>query len=96
MTVLISFDNIIKSVDETDEHARVAQLVERDLAKVEAAGSSPVSRSFLLEAEILYLQGFPPFFLLKKGCIHLNTVEYTAFKPLILLHLLKIPRIQNY
>ena len=25
--------------------ARVAQLVERDLAKVEAAGSSPVSRS---------------------------------------------------
>ena len=29
-------------------HARVAQLVERDLAKVEAAGSSPVSRSFIL------------------------------------------------
>ena len=27
------------------KHARVAQLVERDLAKVEAAGSSPVSRS---------------------------------------------------
>ena len=27
-------------------YARVAQLVERDLAKVEAAGSSPVSRSF--------------------------------------------------
>ena len=30
-----------------NKHARVAQLVERDLAKVEAAGSSPVSRSFL-------------------------------------------------
>ena len=30
------------------QHARVAQLVERDLAKVEAAGSSPVSRSFFL------------------------------------------------
>ena len=30
------------------KYARVAQLVERDLAKVEAAGSSPVSRSFLL------------------------------------------------
>ena len=29
------------------KNARVAQLVERDLAKVEAAGSSPVSRSFL-------------------------------------------------
>ena len=31
------------------KHARVAQLVERDLAKVEAAGSSPVSRSRLHE-----------------------------------------------
>ncbi len=30
----------------TDSYARVAQLVERDLAKVEAAGSSPVSRSW--------------------------------------------------
>ena len=29
----------------TRTYARVAQLVERDLAKVEAAGSSPVSRS---------------------------------------------------
>ena len=30
---------------EKRQYARVAQLVERDLAKVEAAGSSPVSRS---------------------------------------------------
>ena len=30
----------------TQRNARVAQLVERDLAKVEAAGSSPVSRFF--------------------------------------------------
>ena len=30
---------------ETQKHARVAQLVEHDLAKVGAAGSSPVSRS---------------------------------------------------
>ena len=30
------------------KYARVAQLVERDLAKVEAAGSSPVSRSYFL------------------------------------------------
>ena len=29
------------------KHARVAQLVERDLAKVEAEGSSPVSRSII-------------------------------------------------
>ncbi len=38
-----------KSVQKTDAkcsmYARVAQMVERDLAKVEAAGSSPVSRS---------------------------------------------------
>ena len=31
------------------KYARVAQLVERDLAKVEAAGSSPVSRSLLIK-----------------------------------------------
>ena len=31
---------------QTQRNARVAQLVERDLAKVEAAGSSPVSRFF--------------------------------------------------
>ena len=33
------------------QNARVAQLVERDLAKVEAAGSSPVSRSFYFHKE---------------------------------------------
>ena len=42
------------SIPITRSYARVAQLVERDLAKVEAAGSSPVSRSFLWS---LYLQG---------------------------------------
>ena len=31
------------------DHADVAQLVERDLAKVEVAGSSPVVRSSLLQ-----------------------------------------------
>ena len=35
----------------TKEYARVAQLVEHDLAKVGAAGSSPVSRSFYFIAE---------------------------------------------
>ena len=39
---------IRESVDTDKANARVAQLVERDLAKVEAAGSSPVSRSFYL------------------------------------------------
>ena len=37
---------IRKSGDTDKANARVAQLVERDLAKVEAAGSSPVSRFF--------------------------------------------------
>ena len=35
-------------LERKQQNARVAQLVERDLAKVEAAGSSPVSRSFQL------------------------------------------------
>ena len=43
-------------------YARVAQLVEYDLAKVGVAGSSPVSRSFYLVAGTLILQGIPAFF----------------------------------
>ena len=39
--------SIVSLVFERTQYARVAQLVERDLAKVEAAGSSPVSRFFL-------------------------------------------------
>ena len=37
------------------KHARVAQLVERDLAKVEAAGSSPVSRSYFYTKRISFM-----------------------------------------
>ena len=37
-------------VSDTKQYARVAQLVEHDLAKVGAAGSSPVSRSLLKES----------------------------------------------
>ena len=37
------------------KHARVAQLVERDLAKVEAAGSSPVSRSFYFISNPMFM-----------------------------------------
>ena len=33
----------------TIKNAAIAQLVERDLAKVEVAGSSPVCRSFILQ-----------------------------------------------
>ena len=41
------------------DNARVAQLVEYNLAKVGVAGSSPVSRSFYLVRKPL--QGFPHF-----------------------------------
>ena len=37
-------NSIVLLVFSRTQNARVAQLVERDLAKVEAAGSSPVSR----------------------------------------------------
>ena len=37
--------NVSGKRQNTKEYARVAQLVEHDLAKVGAAGSSPVSRS---------------------------------------------------
>ena len=38
--------NVSGTRQNTKEYARVAQLVEHDLAKVGAAGSSPVSRSY--------------------------------------------------
>ena len=41
-------------------YARVAQLVEHDLAKVGVAGSSPVSRSFYLRGGLFFR--IPPFF----------------------------------
>lgn len=62
----------------TDEHignARVAQLVERDLAKVEAAGSSPVSRS-CAKVEMLINIVFP-FFV---SCDFGITLNYTTRK----------------
>ena len=49
---------IIQNVPERQaeiKNARVAQLVERDLAKVEAAGSSPVSRLILWGGSIGYI-----------------------------------------
>ena len=42
-------NSIVLLVFSRTQNARVAQLVERDLAKVEAAGSSPVSRSFYFQ-----------------------------------------------
>ena len=42
----------------TTTYARVAQLVEHDLAKVGAAGSSPVSRSLLTKKDIRWMSFF--------------------------------------
>lgn len=55
--------NVSGTRQNTKEYARVAQLVEHDLAKVGAAGSSPVSRSFYFIAET-FSRGFPLFSLL--------------------------------
>ncbi len=49
---------------EHERNARVAQLVERDLAKVEAAGSSPVSRFYFFKKSHDLL--FMTFFITKK------------------------------
>ena len=50
MTSLLAFDKLVLALmnsvaSKMQDSARVAQLVEHDLAKVGAAGSSPVSRS---------------------------------------------------
>ena len=41
---------------EEKKQARVAQLVEYDLAKVGVAGSSPVSRSFICSGSLDYIR----------------------------------------
>ena len=48
------------------EHAAIAQLVERDLAKVEVAGPSPVCRSYILNKQRV---GGLPLFLCPGGGI---------------------------
>lgn len=49
--VILYIMSCVQQEHKTIRNARVAQLVERDLAKVEAAGSSPVSRSFCLNKQ---------------------------------------------
>ena len=46
--VILYIMSCVQQEHKTIRNARVAQLVERDLAKVEAAGSSPVSRFYFL------------------------------------------------
>ena len=45
--------NVSGTRQNTKQYARVAQLVEHDLAKVGVAGSSPVSRSFYTQKGVL-------------------------------------------
>ena len=53
--------NVSGTRQNTKQYARVAQLVEHDLAKVGVAGSSPVSRSFYLLRKALILLAFRCF-----------------------------------
>ena len=56
--VILYIMSCVQQEHKTIRNARVAQLVERDLAKVEAAGSSPVSRFFVqrdIRKDILFL-----------------------------------------
>ena len=48
----------LADMTDTTTYARVAQLVEHDLAKVGAAGSSPVSRSLLTKKDIRWMSFF--------------------------------------
>ena len=48
----------LADITDTTTYARVAQLVEHDLAKVGAAGSSPVSRSLFNKKGIRWMSFF--------------------------------------
>ena len=48
----------LADMTDTTTYARVAQLVEHDLAKVGVAGSSPVSRSLLTKKDIRWMSFF--------------------------------------
>ena len=61
--VILYIMSCVQQEHKTIRNARVAQLVERDLAKVEAAGSSPVSRSFYLTRRHVRVSSFFVVFL---------------------------------
>ena len=64
----------LRGARKSQQIARVAQLVERHLAKVEVAGSSPVSRSFNAENEVIHLDGL--IFALKSTSIETGRNAY--------------------
>ena len=62
LTTCDSYCILLPVLNKAVRYARVAQLVEHDLAKVGVAGSSPVSRSFYLLRKALILLAFRRFF----------------------------------
>jgi uncharacterized oligopeptide transporter (OPT) family protein len=48
LSICLNLTGIVGSLNASHANARIAQLVEHDLAKVGVAGSSPVSRSTVL------------------------------------------------
>ena len=80
--VILYIMSCVQQEHKTIRNARVAQLVERDLAKVEAAGSSPVSRFFhALKSVEIRFQGI--FFVPEKVVCRIlygNHAELLFFK----------------
>ena len=68
--VILYIMSCVQQEHKTIRNARVAQLVERDLAKVEAAGSSPVSRFFSCKGISVRIS----FFCMKKARNGINVV----------------------
>ena len=58
LTTCDSYCILLPVLNKAVRYARVAQLVEHDLAKVGVAGSSPVSRSFYF-LSLIYFTGIP-------------------------------------
>ena len=71
---MCSFESKWLLLKKNKKYARVAQLVEYDLAKVGVAGSSPVSRSFICSGS-LDLQRLPLFLFLWQCCRQYDIVK---------------------
>ena len=72
MTNLQRYSILIPVLTKAQVNARVAQLVERDLAKVEAAGSSPVSRFFIVRKQQFLVYERTAVFLTFPGSRQMN------------------------
>lgn len=74
-------------------HAKIAQLVERDLAKVEVAGSSPVFRSIYHSARVVKLVDTLDLKSSEQQCScgFKSRLEYKSFKLCLGLFLFLLP-----